>query len=426
VKSGQTAERAPLRALLTTALGPGRPPASLRSAAPSLLLFLAARSVSLAGLVLLGPGSPGYALHRLAVHWDAAWYLDIAQHGYDHAIRPISPGHPTAKTNLAFFPLYPALIRMVHTVLPGVPWGAAALLAAGGCALVAAWGIHAVTARCYGPRVAMLTTLMWGIAPVAAVETAGYSESAFTAFAAWALFAVLGRDWFLAAALSVAAGLTRPAGFAVAAAVMTAAARDVVQQRRAREDAAALARPGSRGYPAAVLAPPPVRLRGPVTAFVAAPLGWLGFIAWTGLRLHSWWAYFRIQKLWNSQFDFGFTTTREFGRLFRRSTAVSLYYPLTAMLLIGAVVLVVASVGQRQPLPLLVYSLVITAIALGDTAHWSSRARFLLPAFPLLMPVAAGLTRLRFPATRVAVLAAMSVFSLAYGTYLTLYSPGAP
>lgn len=426
VKSGQTAEQAPLRALLTTARGPGRPPASLRSAAPSVMLFLAVRSVSMTGLVLLGPGSPGDALHRLAVHWDAAWYLGIAQHGYDHAIRPISPGHPTHKTNLAFFPLYPELIRTVHTGLPGVPWSAAALLAAGGCALVAAWGIHAVTARCYGPRVAMLTTLMWGIAPVAAVETAGYSESAFTALAAWALFAVLGRDWLPAAALSVAAGLTRPAGFAVAAAVMATAARDVVRQRRAREDAAALARPESRGGPAAVLAPRPVRLRRPVTALVAAPLGWMGFIAWTGLRLHDWGAYFRIQKLWNSQFDFGFTTMREMVRLFRRNTPVSLYYPLTAMLLIAAVVLLVASVGQRQPLPLLVYSMMITAIALGDTAHWSSRGRFLLPAFPLLMPVAAGLTRLRFPATRIAVLAAMGVFSLAYGTYLTLYSPGAP
>ncbi|MEV6008897.1 hypothetical protein AB0M29_19015 [Streptomyces sp. NPDC051976] len=397
--------------------------ASLRSAAPGILWFTAVRTVSLVALVLLSPGSPGYTVDRLAVHWDAAWYVGIAQHGYDHSFHPpTAAGHPSPRSNLAFFPVYPALVRGVHTMLPGMGWGGAALLVAGTCALVAAWGIHAVTALCYGRRVALLTTVLWGIAPVAVVETAGYSESAFIALAAWALLAVLRHDWLPAAALSVAAGLTRPVGVAVAAAVMAVACREVVQRRPGR---VAAVEPGS---PSAVSVPPPApaRLWKPVAAFIAAPLGWLGFIAWTGWRMHDWGAYFRIQRMWNSRFDFGLQTIHGFGKLFTRSTLVNLYFPASALLLITAVVLLVITVNQRQPLPLVVYSLIITAVALGDSAHWSSRGRFLLPAFPLLIPVAKALSRAGDRRTRIAVLAGLGIVSACYGGYLMLYSVGAP
>ncbi|MBY8880246.1 GtrA family protein [Actinacidiphila acidipaludis] len=398
--------------------------ASLRSAMPGILLFIAARTVSLMGLLLLSPGSPGHTVHRLAVRWDAVWYIGIARHGYDHSFHPhMGVGHPSPRSNLAFFPVYPLLLRGAHTVLPGVGWGGAALLVACACALVAAWGIHAVTALCYGRRVAVLTTVLWGIAPVAVVETAGYSESAFTALAAWALLAVLKRHWLPAAALSVAAGLTRPVGAAVAAAVMAEACREVVRRCRGRPSAAVPGAPSPAGPTAE---PAPARLWRPVAAFIAAPLGWLGFIAWTGWRMHDWRAYFRIQRMWNSRFDFGLRTAEGFRKLFTHGTPVNLFFPVTAVLLVAAIALLVVTIGQRQPLALVVYSLIVTVVALGDTAHWSSRGRFLLPAFPLLIPVAKALSRARDHLTRFAVLAGIGTLSACYGTYLMLYSVGAP
>lgn len=398
--------------------------ASLRSATPSILLFIAARAASLLALVLLGPGTPTHAFHRLAVHWDAAWYIGIAQHGYDHSLHPpVAAGHPSPRSNLAFFPVYPALIRAVHTALPGAGWGGAALLVAAACSLLAAWGIHAVTARCYGRRVAVVTTVLWGIAPLAVVETAGYSESAFTALTAWALLAVLRHDWLPAAAASVAAGLTRPAGVAVAAAVMAAACREVIH--RYRRPAAAAA-PGPAPGAAQAPGPAPPRLWQLVTAFVAAPLGWLTFIAWTGRRMHDWHAYFRIQSMWNSRFDFGLHTTRQFRGLFTHSPPADLSLPITALLLIAALVLLAVTIAQRQPLPLVVYSSIITAIALGDTGHWSSRGRFLLPAFPLLIPVATALSRARERLTPIAVMTGLGTLSACYGAHVMLYSLRAP
>ncbi|QMU69063.1 mannosyltransferase family protein [Streptacidiphilus sp. P02-A3a] len=402
---------------------------SLRAAVPALLLFISARAVGLGAVLLLSPSSAGYALRRLAVHWDAYWYLDIAQHGYDHAIRAPMPGQDHHRyTNLAFFPVYPALIRALHTVLPVLPWGVAGLVTAGLCALVAAWGIHAAVAHRYGPRVATLAALLWGIAPTAVVESAGYSESAFTALTAWALFAVLKRRWLTAGVLALLAGLTRPTGIAVVAALCAAAALQVWETLRERGTG-----PGWLDGPyrlatgkQEIRPEQPVALWRPITAALISPLGWLGFVAWTGLRLHKWNAYFKIQALWKSRFDFGHTTGADFRILFTHSAPVNLYFPVGACALIAAVLLLAVTVAQRQPLPFLVLGLVMVVITIGDAAYFSSRARFLLPAFPLLLPLASGLARTRNRTVLVAVLVATTAVSALYGAYLMLYSPSPP
>lgn len=419
--------------------GPHPVAASLRAAAPALLLFLAARAVGLAGLLLLSHRSAGYTLHRLAVHWDASWYLDIAQHGYDHAIRAPLPGQGHHRyTNLAFFPVYPALIRALHTVLPVLPWGVAGLATAGLCSVAAAWGIHAAVAHRYGSRVGTLAALLWGIGPTAVIESAGYSESAFTALMAWALFAVLKRRWLTAGTLTLLAGLTRPTGVAMAAALFAAAALEVWTELRARGSGryrldrlyrfvagfGADPAPGPSALPSAPAGRAP--LWRPVTAALVAPLGWLGFVAWTGLRLHHWNAYFQIQALWKSRFDFGHTTAADFKMLLTRGTPVNLYIPVVGCVLIAAVVLLAATVAQRQPLPFVVLSLVMVVIALGDAAYFSSRARFLLPAFPLLLPIASGLARMRNRTVLTAVLAAAALVSAMYGAYVLLYAPSPP
>ncbi|WP_069467512.1 adenine nucleotide alpha hydrolase family protein [Actinacidiphila rubida] len=121
--------------------------ASLRAAGPALLLFVAVRLFTVATLAALYHGSFTQVLHHLAVHWDAGWYMDVARHGYDRTLHTTLVHGHVHRPNIAFFPLYPALIRLTHTVLGGVvPWGACGLLVAGGSALVAAWGIHAASA----------------------------------------------------------------------------------------------------------------------------------------------------------------------------------------------------------------------------------------------------------------------------------------
>src|SRR5512137_431062 len=66
---------------------------------------------------------PGSLLDAFG-RWDAHWYLDVAARGY--ALRgPLA----SVQSNVAFFPLYPWLVRALAAVLPGS--GEASLFVAG-------------------------------------------------------------------------------------------------------------------------------------------------------------------------------------------------------------------------------------------------------------------------------------------------------
>ncbi|WP_161789719.1 mannosyltransferase family protein [Phaeacidiphilus oryzae] len=365
-------------------------------------------------IVAWGAAAHRNGVHALAHAWDAAWYQDIAVHGYAHTLISPLPGHHHGKyTNLAFFPVYPLLIKAAHTVLFFLPVGAAALLVAWLSSLAAAAGILSAVAARYGRRTALYTTLLWGAAPYAVVESMAYSEPLFTAFAAWALWALLRRRWLTAGVLAGLAGLTRPTGVAVAAAVIVAAGAHLYLSRRA--GARPQSRPLSRPWPWR-----------PVAAAALSPLGWVGFIVWTGAVLHRWDGYFRVQDLWGSKFDFGMETGHALRVMVTTPKELYLTTPVTACILLGSVLLLVIGVIQRQPLPFLAYSAVLLLISLGDAAHFASRDRFLLPGFPLMIPMAVALAKVRSRGSRAAVLAASAGASALYGGYLVFVSLTAP
>ncbi|MET9432744.1 hypothetical protein [Streptomyces sp. NPDC006551] len=333
---------------------------TLRHAAPALLGYLAVRLVGLAVLArwthLKGHG----IWPELAASWDSRWYLGIAEHGYE----PVD-GAPGDPRSLAFFPLYPALVKAVAAVTPGSR-ASVGLVIAVICSFVAAWGIFAVGDRLHGRRVGTVLAVLWGSLPVAVVQWMGYTESLFTALAAWGLYAALDGRWAWAAGLSVAAGLTRPTGVAVAAAVIVAG---LLAARR-----------GSRPALAAAL---------------VAPLGWLGYVGWVGWRLGRWDGYFAVQKLWGNEWDGG-----EVTRLALRTHLVynkdpQFFLAVVSVVLVVSTGLYLLCLADRQPLPLLVFAGVLLLVVLGSGGVYFPRARFLLPGFPLLLPLALAITRAR-------------------------------
>jgi hypothetical protein len=78
--------------------------------------------------------------------------------------------------------------------------------------------------------------------------------------------------------------------------------------------------------------------------------------------------------------------------------------------------LFVSCVRQRQPLPLLVYAGVVTVLALCASSYFGSKPRLLLPAFPLLLPLARALARPRTPRS-VLVTGTVAVASAIYGAF---------
>ncbi|MGW1279700.1 hypothetical protein ACWD4V_22485 [Streptomyces tsukubensis] len=387
---------------------PHHSPRALHSAllriAPAVGLFAAAR---LTGLVLMSVWAWHIGRQPRAIlgrAWDADWYMLIAEHGYGRVLT--WPG--AVQSDLAFFPLYPGLVRGLSYAVPDrITSGSIGLLISWSAALVAAAGIYAVGERLHGRRTATVLVLLWGLLPHSVVLTMAYTEPLLTAFAAWALYALLTRRWLWAGGLAALAGLSRPNGIAVAAAVLCVVAYELVCGGSGGH--------GGRGGRGARRDP---RLW---AAAALAPTGWCGYVLWVGFRTGDpLGGYFAVQRGWTSTFDFGAGAARVVRDIALRPVAL----PLTMALLIVLVsaVLFVLLVLARPPAALLVYTGVLVLITLGGSGFFESKPRFLLPAFPLLLPVALALTRAR-PRSAIAVIAALAGLSFGYGTYLLTLSP---
>lgn len=336
----------------------------------------------------------------LGESWDSVWYLRIAEHGYGRT--QMYPGIGSLQSDSAFFPLYPVLIRCASLVLPG-SLTTAALFVAWIAAGAAAVGVYRVGEHLLGPRGGLLLVALWAVLPHSLMLTLAYTEPLLAACAAWALYALLRGRWGWAAGLAVLAGLTRPTGVAVAAAVVVSAACEILVRRN----------------------------RAPAVwaAALAAPAGWVSYVLLVGARRDDpLGGYFAVQSGWGSRFDFGAAALRSAWNAVAGGTGghTELATRVTVVLLVAALLLAGRLAADRTvPLPLLVYTGVLLVMTYGGAGFFESKPRFLLPAFPLLLPLAALMAKAR-PRTAVVVTGVLAGLSYAYGPYLLLASGVAP
>ncbi|MER6409962.1 mannosyltransferase family protein [Streptomyces humidus] len=406
-----------------------RPPgsASPRRAAPALLGYAAVRALGLLGLVLWSAARDKSAYTLLTARWDALWYARVAELGYGYEVRlPNGDVH----SDLAFFPLLPWLEKLLHAATP-LSYADAGFVVSLLASLAAAWGIFAVADHVHGRRAGVCAVLVWAVLPVGIVQSMAYSESLFTALAAWSLYSVLTGRWLTAGALASLSGLTRPVGLAVVAAVWAAGAASLLRDRAAvpegstatgaeslladRAAASEVSIAGTRSTAPASGAHTRERAPGPsgealagrernavhprftphALAILLAPLGAAGYVLWVGHRTgRGPLGYLDVQAGWRNGFDGGYAFAR-----FVAGKFTSLPSALAGLGLIVGVVLLLwlyaVCVRQGQPLPLLVYGGAVLALALCASSYFGSKPRLLLPAFPLLLPPALALSRLR-------------------------------
>ncbi|MFE2566656.1 glycosyltransferase family 39 protein [Streptomyces mirabilis] len=364
-----------------------------RRAAPALLGYAAVRALGVLTLALWSAANGKSAHKLLTARWDALWYTRVADLGYGYEVRlPNGDVH----SNLAFFPLLPWLERLVSALTP-LSYADAGLLVSTLASLAAAWGIFAVADHVYGPRVGVCAALVWAVLPVGIVQSMAYSESLFTALAAWSLFAVLTGRWVTAGLLAAFAGLTRPVGAAVVAALWVAAITSFVRDRSAHPAHGA-----------------PVLRR--ALGMLLAPLGAAGYVLWVGHRTGKGpLGYLDVQAGWRNGFDGGYAFARFVGDKF-----TSFPSALAGVGLIVGVALIVwlyvTCVRQGQPPALLVYAGIVVALALCASSYFGSKPRLLLPAFPLLLPLALTLARLRTSRSAV-ILGGVAMASALYGAF---------
>jgi hypothetical protein len=322
--------------------------------------------------------------------FDARWYVQIAEDGYDTGLTGNHPAMKSNLSNLPFFPLYPGLIAATTAVTPfSAP--VSALIVSWAAGLAAAWGVYAVGAHLASRRVGLILVALWALLPHAVVQNMAYTETIFTALVAWTLYALLSQQWLTAGLLSLVAGLSRPTATTVAAAVGVTALVAIVRGRD-----------GWRPWAAAAL----------------SPLGYLAYLAWVGKRLGRVDGYFYLQETtWRIGFDGGASTFRTFSQVLTEPENLVFY--MSTLLMGLAVVLIALLVSHRYPLPLLIYSIAFFVITVGTENYYWAKGRYLIPAFTLLLPIAAGLAKAR-RSTLLAVLGGLLAVSGWYGAYLSL------
>jgi hypothetical protein len=157
--------------------------------------------------------------------WDSVWFLRVAEYGYDQA----SPAGAAA----AFFPLYPASVRVLgaaffgHYVLAGILVSLAA-------SLVAFYLLHRVAEERLGVDGARRAVLYLAVFPLTFFLMAVYSEALFLALSLGSFVLAERRRWAGAWTLAGLTLLTRFAGIALLPALLLLAWRSDDRRRALR------------------------------------------------------------------------------------------------------------------------------------------------------------------------------------------------
>lgn len=149
---------------------------------------------------VLHPTGRDFQLFGVWQRWDACWYERIATFGY-------LSGDPS----VAFFPLYPLLMRMLGTVL-GVNLTLSGLIISQLATVVALLGVFRLARHDFGRPTAMRAILYLSVFPSAFFLFMPYTEALFLALAVWALYTARVGAWGWAALLGFLAGITRAQG----------------------------------------------------------------------------------------------------------------------------------------------------------------------------------------------------------------------
>ena len=332
-----------------------------------------------------------YSLWHLIASWDSGRYLSIAAHGYSYV-----PGDLRHDVIFAWFPGYPAAIDALSWI-PGAGTDRAALIVTVAAGLAAAWGLTRLGLALTGNlRISLLLVALWGVAPGSLVWTMLYSEALFCALAVWALVALVERRWLTAAGLTIAAGTVRSTAMALIAALAVAALPPVIRAVRASEPIGAWWRPA--------------------VATVAAPLGLIGYWAYSAWATHHVAGFGWVEKNAHNSFDFGkgIVVNAEHAIISGPTAGVAL----TLLIIAAAVVLTVCSLTERIPPFLHAYTLVVVFLALAPGPYYlGSKPRFLLPAMLLGLPLARPLARVPV-AVLVPLIAILAAASTWFGIYL--------
>lgn len=330
-----------------------------RPLAVPLLAYLASRVITAFAIGLASVASR-HSLHYVLTVWDGRWYEKIALHGYPHHVPQgdfYAHTGRNAQSAVAFFPLYPLLMRGLDRILPGGADVAGVVLSLllGALATLLVWFVADKVA---GRRVADRAAVLFAFSPGAFVLSLVYAEGLLVVLSAACLLALLERRWLLAGVLAALASATRPNATAVAVACAWAAGVAIWRQREWR----------------AAVAP------------LLAPVGMLAFFVYLWWHTGETLIWFRVESQgWGERIDFGWTNLKLIGDF-----ATHPFHNPNKVVLIASMILtgVLIAVLVRARLPGVLNAYALSGLGLVLASHINARPRFIFVAFPLVIALA--------------------------------------
>jgi hypothetical protein len=219
-----------VRALQLVRRGWQRAPPSVRDTLVTVTTVrLATLSAAFLGnLVFDKARPPGFAMPfanekfvEVFAAWDSGWYWDIARNGYYF--------RPDAESSIAFFPLYPLLVRMIAAPFGGsdqATW-VAAIIVSGVAYVLGLIALYRFTERVLGSRdAARRTMVLVAVFPWSLFLGRVYTEGLFLLFTVLACSRAYEGRWTQAGWWGALATLTRPNGILIGVPLALIAMRD--------------------------------------------------------------------------------------------------------------------------------------------------------------------------------------------------------
>jgi hypothetical protein len=169
-----------------------------------LAIFAGTRLLSALAVALVTPH--GYSYLHSVTYWDGGWYRQVAEHGYPSAL-PVHDG-VVGQSGWAFYPLYPALVRLLMTT--GLSYDLAAPAVSLVCAGAAMCLLHAMLRPAVAGFGAGMAVLALCVYPASPAFQAAYAEGLALLLLLGALWCLRERRYAGVLVIAVALSLTRP------------------------------------------------------------------------------------------------------------------------------------------------------------------------------------------------------------------------
>ncbi|PKY11199.1 hypothetical protein B1757_05260, partial [Acidithiobacillus marinus] len=136
------------------------------------------------------------------IHWDAGWYLDIVQHGYHYN------GNDLLQQNIAFFPLYPIIMKFFGQFF-GLHNGIATVLPALFIGITSIYAFHALAKTLLNENASLFATAAYALYPGATFFASAYPTSIMNLLVILTFLSLRKKKYFMAA---IATGISTAAG----------------------------------------------------------------------------------------------------------------------------------------------------------------------------------------------------------------------